>query len=173
MTELERIKQSMEEDYKISISYIESCFGKYHFNFHVKPESKGFVPDVFNLEMIIRCIKPDGEVQAEVSQEKAQRRYNALRPKTYEDRIKRVVKLAFQDKDVKLAKIIQPDPKEAAWNLLLTYPEGTVFQNDPFFVIRSCSATDVLVEMDLSTLAELESSYTEPEISVPAPSASV
>ena len=172
MSVLERIKQSLEEDYKLSVSYIESFFDKYNFNFRIKPESKGFVPDVYNLDMVIRCIKPDGEVQAEISQEKAHRRYKVTRPKDYPSRIKRVMKLAFQGMGVELAKIMHPDPDETCWNLLLTYPEGSVFHNEPFFVILSCSAKEVLVEMDLSVLEGLEARYTEPEISVPAPSAS-
>ena len=167
MTELDRIKQSLEEDYHISIDYIEVFFDKYLFNFRINPDSEGFTPDVFNLGMEIRRIMPDGEIQAEINQEMALRRYNAARPKSYIDRVKRAIKLAFKDQGVKLLKVVEPDPNDANWEVLLSYPEGTIFHNEPFLVIKSCSATEILAEMDIDQLEFIEASYTEPEISVP------
>ena len=169
MTELDRIKQSMEEDYKITIDYIEEFFDKFQLNFRINPDSKGFTPDVFHLGMEIKEIKPDGAIQAEVNQEMARRRYKAVRPLSYEDRIRRVIKLAFKDQGVKLSKIIQENPEFAEWKLLLTYPEGTVFHNDPFLIIESCSATEILADLDLDALESLEARFTEPELSVPTP----
>lgn len=169
MTEIDRIKQSMEEDYKITIDYIEEFFDKFQLNFRINPGSKGFIPDVFHLGMEIKQISPDGVIQAEINQEMARRRYKTVRPKSYEDRIKRAIKLAFKGTGVKLAKIIHPDAEVAEWQILLTYPEGTVFHNDPFLVIESCSATEILADLDLSQLEYIEASYTEPDTTVPTP----
>ena len=171
MKEIDRIKQSMEEDYKITIDYIEEFFDKYLLNFRINPDSKGFIPDVFHLEMEIKEIKPSGEIQAEISQEMARRRYKTVRPKSFEDRINRVIKLVFKDTGIKLTRIIHPNPEVAEWQLLLTYPEGGIFHNEAYLVIESCSATEILADIDLPQLEYLEASYTEPEITVPTPPA--
>lgn len=159
MKDFELIRKSMEEDFKISISSIEPCFDRYHIKFRINAESEGFVPDACGLGMAIQCIMPDGEVQAEISMELAYQRYDIPQPEFYEERIRRIVDTAFKGMGVKLEKIVQPDPEKAFWELKLTYPEGTVFSNEPYFVIKSCSAREVLVELDLSTLKEFESNY--------------